>query len=106
MNRRAFLRNIALIGGGVVAADQLELLDRLGWVRTMFPSAGLQSGRAPLAMDTELVAAQTMPAIFTKSDWDRLLRENYIIQDIVELVNASSPSRTNRDRVNDWRGNG
>lgn len=41
MDRRAFLRNSALITSGVVAADQLELLDRLGWVRRFFPSAAI-----------------------------------------------------------------
>lgn len=39
MNRREWLRGAALIGAGVVAADQLELLDRLGWKRRFFAGA-------------------------------------------------------------------
>lgn len=39
MNRRKFLRNSALIAAGIVAADQLEILDRLTWKRKFFPGA-------------------------------------------------------------------
>lgn len=39
MNRRDFLRRASLIAAGVVAADQIELLDRLGWTRKIFPAA-------------------------------------------------------------------
>lgn len=51
MNRRDFLRRAALVAAGAVAADQLELLDRLGWVRRLFsgwrapaPFGGMTSG--------------------------------------------------------------
>ena len=37
MNRREFLKHAGLIAAGAVAADQLELLDRLGWRRRFFP---------------------------------------------------------------------
>lgn len=37
MNRRDFLRRSALVAAGVVAADQLDVLDRLGWKRRFFP---------------------------------------------------------------------
>ena len=37
ISRRDFLRRSALLAAGVVAADQMELLDRLGWTRTLFP---------------------------------------------------------------------
>lgn len=40
MNRRAFFRNAALIAAGAVAADQLELIDRLGWKRKLFSAWG------------------------------------------------------------------
>ena len=33
MDRRLFLRNTSLLAAGVVAADQLELLERLTWKR-------------------------------------------------------------------------
>lgn len=36
MNRRDFLRRAALVAAGAVAADQVELLDRLGWKRRLF----------------------------------------------------------------------
>lgn len=37
MDRRQFFRRSALIAAGVVAADQLELLEKLTWKRTLFP---------------------------------------------------------------------
>jgi hypothetical protein len=37
MNRRDFLRRAALIAAGAVAADQLDLIERLGWRRKLFP---------------------------------------------------------------------
>lgn len=37
-SRREFLRRAAILTAGVVAADQLELVERLGWKRTLFPS--------------------------------------------------------------------
>lgn len=37
MNRRDFLRRAALVAAGAVAADQLELVERLGWRRRFFP---------------------------------------------------------------------
>lgn len=36
MDRRRFLRNATIAAVGVVAADQLELLERLGWTRRLF----------------------------------------------------------------------
>src|SRR4051812_47025301 len=39
MNRREFLRNAAIIAGGIVAADQMELLERLAPRRLLFPGA-------------------------------------------------------------------
>lgn len=41
MQRREFLRRVGLIAAGAVAADQLDVLDRLGWKRRFFPSASL-----------------------------------------------------------------
>jgi len=43
MNRRDFLRRASLIAAGIVAADQLELLEKLSWKRTMFPSGQLDN---------------------------------------------------------------
>lgn len=37
MNRRDFLGRVSLIAAGAVAADQLELIERLGWKRKLFP---------------------------------------------------------------------
>lgn len=36
MDRRAFLRNAGLLAAGVVAANQLEVVERLGWRRRFF----------------------------------------------------------------------
>lgn len=36
MNRRDFLARASLIAAGAVAADQMELIDRLGWKRSLF----------------------------------------------------------------------
>jgi hypothetical protein len=37
MERRDFFRRAALVAAGVVAADQLDLLERLTWKRRFFP---------------------------------------------------------------------
>jgi hypothetical protein len=37
MNRRDFLKRLGLVTAGVVAADQLEIIERLGWKRRFFP---------------------------------------------------------------------
>ncbi len=42
MDRRLFLRNSALIAAGAVALDQLEILDRLNWKRTLHPGADIR----------------------------------------------------------------
>lgn len=39
MNRRDFFKKASIVAAGIVAADQLEILDRLGWTRKLFPSA-------------------------------------------------------------------
>lgn len=62
MDRREFLRRAALIAAGTVAVDQLDLLDRLGWVRRFFPGWS-----APTSHSIAL----------TSSDWDALLRKVY-----------------------------
>jgi hypothetical protein len=41
MNRREWFKKAAILATGAVAANQLELLDRLGWKRTLFPSAAI-----------------------------------------------------------------
>lgn len=40
MDRRRFLRSAALVAAGVIAADQLEVADRLGWTRKLFAAWG------------------------------------------------------------------
>jgi hypothetical protein len=37
MDRRDFLRRAGLIAAGAVAADQLDLIERMGWRRKLFP---------------------------------------------------------------------
>ena len=45
MQRREFFRRSAIVAAGVVAADQLDLLGRLGWVRKFFAGADLTPRR-------------------------------------------------------------
>lgn len=52
ITRREWLCRAALLATGAVAADQLDLLDRLGWTRTMFPSAGVPSGGVEYAFES------------------------------------------------------
>ena len=44
MDRREWLRNAALIASGIVAADQLEILEKLNWKRKFFNSINLNKG--------------------------------------------------------------
>ena len=43
MNRRDFLRRAAVVAAGAIAADQLEILERLA-PRRLFSSVGLSNG--------------------------------------------------------------
>lgn len=40
MNRRTFLRRASLVAAGAIAVDQLDLVERIGWVRKTFPAWG------------------------------------------------------------------
>lgn len=48
MDRRAFLHRAALIAAGVIAADQIDLLERLA-PRRLFPSGALDNRVASVA---------------------------------------------------------
>src|SRR5674476_854346 len=37
MDRRNFLKNLGIVTAGIVAADQLVIIDKLGWKRRFFP---------------------------------------------------------------------
>jgi len=66
MDRRQFLRNVALIAAGAIAADQLELLERLAPRRLYFYGENVRgTGR------------QQFYGVST-AEWDRLLREVYM----------------------------
>lgn len=41
MNRRTWLKRSAMMAAAGVAADQLDLVDRLLWKRTLYPSIAL-----------------------------------------------------------------
>jgi hypothetical protein len=85
LDRRSFLRRAALVAGGVVAADQLEILDRLGWVRSLFPGwRATTSGRALLTLAEQ-------PFVTSLAHWDALLRESYLHTDIVAAINTATP---------------
>jgi len=76
MNRRDFLRNAAIITAGAIAADQLELLERLAPRRLYWP--GFDFGQSPRY-------------VATLSDWDRLLRTVYTEYDIPDLFPVQTP---------------
>jgi hypothetical protein len=95
MDRRAFLRRSAVVAGGVVAADQVELLEKLGgWVRRFFPSAAVAP--SPFGQSTlEYVRVEELRELYRKSttqlfrtytryvpeyEWfDRVPRSNLIV---------------------------
>lgn len=79
MNRRDFLRRASMIAAGAVAADQLELLDRLGWVRRFFPGFGSGAVVAPYAWNS------------TTLEWDKLLRDAYGESPMAALINLNTP---------------
>lgn len=70
MNRREFLRRSAIIAAGVIAADQLELLERLS-PRRLFPGADF----TPIA-DSPFGPLVTRE-ITTTAELDRLIKEVY-----------------------------
>jgi hypothetical protein len=85
MDRRQFLRRAALVASGAVAADQLELLDRLGWVRRWF--AGW---RAPADGWVRVEGADS-GMYATQAQWDALPDEYYVRNGVVAAINAASP---------------
>jgi hypothetical protein len=91
MDRRRFLRNGLLVAGGAIAADQLELADRLGWTRRLFPGADV--GRPVTTTEQELnallrrVYTQFRLDTFAPSAplWDQLPRRPGVIHATVSL---------------------
>lgn len=75
MNRRDFLRRSSLIAAGVVAADQLEILERVG--RRVFPGFG--------------AGVRTLSPGITSAQWDAVLRENYGRPCIEAMLSVESP---------------
>ena len=59
LTRRQFLRNSALIAAGVIAADQLEILDRLA-PRRLWAGADFAARRIPLTI-THAMGMQHIP---------------------------------------------
>lgn len=97
MDRRAFLRGASLITAGIVAADQLALLEKLTWTRTMFPSA-------------EIVAAPGLP--ITQSELDALLKQAYsevrlgLANSITPIIDAALIRRGPKSLFTpEWGGN-
>jgi len=81
MNRRDFLRRSAVVATGAVAADQLEILEKLGgWARKFFPGFG--SGRDAFESWHRGPSLTVMQA-----EWDHLLREVYS-QHRIEIIRS------------------
>jgi hypothetical protein len=70
---------------GAVAADQLEILDRLGWVRSLF--AGWGTRPVVFRPPTD---EHTYSLITTNADWTALLRETYSAS-FIDAINMRSP---------------
>ena len=76
MDRRRFLRRAALIAAGAVAADQIELLERLTWRRRFFPGWSPASSWPALRIydyHGTLLAELSQPG-----PWTRVLRAGTI----------------------------
>lgn len=69
MNRRDFLQRAGLIAAGAVAADQLDLLDRLGWRRRFFP--GWSRSAFDGAQDTTWLSFEAVPRPLEAGYWNR-----------------------------------
>jgi hypothetical protein len=58
MDRRTFLRRSAIVATGAVAADEIELLEKLGdWTRRFFPSAAFVPDASPFGYSVMEMAA-------------------------------------------------
>lgn len=82
MNRRDFLRRSALIASGVVAADQLEILERLNH-RKIFALGDIP--------DLSHYGKAEWPATVPESCLDALLQEDYVRDGIRDAVNSTTP---------------
>lgn len=91
MDRRAFLRRAAIASSGIVAADQLELLDRLGWVRRFFNSILLPS------------SPHRGPFTVTHAQWNELLQESYVSYVHAGIVQALKPATPFKSRIDHER---
>lgn len=94
MNRRDFLRRASLVASGAIAADQFELLDRLGWVPRLFGSIAIPdapSGRALLVANGDLSREGTMLAYaeITNAELHRL--EVALYRGVMAEVGARTP---------------
>lgn len=69
MNRRDFLRRSAVVAGGLIGADQLEILERIGWRRTLFP--GVSFG--PRFYDGDMWIADNMIHVYMNGATFRIL---------------------------------
>lgn len=74
MDRRSFLRACSLVAAGVIAADQLEILDRLA------PRSLFAGWRPPVVGGREIRLV----------DWAKRLDPNGEVARVVELLNASN----------------
>jgi len=74
MNRRDFLRRAAIVATGAIAADQLELLERLTHRRRFFPAADVSPFGRSTAEDVITAQDQhgrTWTGIITRVDAER-----------------------------------
>jgi hypothetical protein len=88
MNRRDFLRRASLVAAGAVAADQLDLIERLGWRRKLFPGWSPTPSRGGLYRITGVESAFPINGLSTMTV--SLLGENGVTGAVV--LDAKHPS--------------
>lgn len=54
MNRREFLHRASMLAALGIAAEDLDLIERLGWKRTLFPSVDLRPAMRTISFEFDL----------------------------------------------------
>ena len=85
MNRREMFRTMGLVAAGLIAADQLEILDRLA-PRSLFASADIASPWPPGVLDC--IQSTTIHGLHTSSyrQWNMIADGGY--ESIITLCHA------------------
>lgn len=85
MNRRDFLQRAGLIAAGVVAADQLDLLDRLGWKRKLFPGWRAGTGLTITPQGPSVLTGE--PIVEVLDQYGRVIARTRAVDGVAEFTN-------------------